>query len=104
MSLLDLQNTRLGRPGIELAYFFCSSTSPQQRKEHFHDLFQLYYDQFFQELKDLGDNSDHQFSLEDLMAEYSECYHWGFVQGCVHAQVKRASFNKNLVNYNFFNI
>jgi hypothetical protein len=33
--MLDLQGTRIGRPGIELAYFFCSSTSPQQRKGHF---------------------------------------------------------------------
>ncbi len=33
--ILDLQSTRMGRPGIELAYFFCSSTSPKQRKDHF---------------------------------------------------------------------
>ena len=85
--MVDLQSCRLGRPGIELAYFFCSSTTPQQRKEHFEDLFKFYYDQFFAELKDLGDNSEPQFSLEELRTEYDECYAWGFVQGCVHAQV-----------------
>ena len=87
VSMVDLQSCRLGRPGIELAYFFCSSTTPQQRKEHFQDLFKFYYDQFFAELKDLGDNSEPQFTLEDLRAEFDEGYPWGFVQGCVHAQV-----------------
>ena len=26
--IIDLQGTRFGRAGIELVYFFCSSTSP----------------------------------------------------------------------------
>ena len=34
VKILDFQNTRIGRPGIELAYFLCSSVSPKQRKEH----------------------------------------------------------------------
>jgi len=48
VAIVDLQNTRLGRPGIELAYFFCSSTSPKQRKDHFEELLRFYYDQFCQ--------------------------------------------------------
>jgi hypothetical protein len=88
VTILDLQNTRLGRPGLELAYFFCSSTSPQQRKENFEELFQFYYDQFFLELTILGDTSKPFFSLEDLKKEYDECYTFGFVMGCMHSQVK----------------
>ncbi len=86
--IVDLQNTRMGRPGLELAYFFCSSTSPQQRKLHFEELFQYYYDNFFEELKNLGDNSEPAFTLEELKEDFDDCYHYGFVMGCVHSQVK----------------
>ena len=84
---MDLQNTRLGRPGIELAYFFCSSTSPEQRKNHFDELFKFYYDQFFHELQSLGDTSEPCFTLEELKADYDDCYAFGFIMGCMHSQV-----------------
>jgi hypothetical protein len=32
--ILDLQTVKYGRPGIELAYFLGSSTSPDQRNTH----------------------------------------------------------------------
>ena len=89
VKILDLQNTRLNRPGMELSYFFCSSTSPQQRKSHFEDLLKLYYDCFFEELKNLGDDSEPFFTLEDLQEEYNECFAFGFILGCMHAQVKK---------------
>jgi hypothetical protein len=84
--MLDLQNTRIGRPGIELSYFFCSSTSPQQRKDHFEELLKFYYDCFFEEIKNLGDNSEPYFTFEDLKQEYDECYNYGFILGCMHSQ------------------
>ena len=85
--MVDLQNTRIGRPGIELAYFFCSSTSPQQRKDHFEELLRVYYDSFFEELRNLGNTSEPYFTFEDLKQEYDECYNYGFIMGCMHAQV-----------------
>jgi len=87
ISIVDLQNTRLGRPGIELAYFFCSSTSPEQRKNHFEDLLRFYYDQFFEQLNNLGDKSEPFFTFEELKEEYDDCYAFGFIMGCMHAQV-----------------
>ena len=85
--LLDLQITRLCRPGYELAYFFCSSTSRQQRRNHFEELLQFYYDRFFQELKDLGDDSEPFFTFDDLKEEYSAGFVFGFIMGFMHAQV-----------------
>jgi hypothetical protein len=64
--ILDLQNTRLGRPGIELAYFMCSSTSWHQRKYHLDELLQHYYNKFFEELANLGNQEQPWFSFEDL--------------------------------------
>jgi hypothetical protein len=89
-----MQGTRFGRPGIELAYFFCSSTSPEQRASHFTELLRFYYDCYFEELKSLGDNSEPFFSFEDVREEYEECYAFGFVIGLAHAQV-RFYFCKN---------
>jgi hypothetical protein len=43
--MVDLQNCRLGGLGLELGYFFCSSTSPEQRKNHLDELLRFYYDQ-----------------------------------------------------------
>ena len=88
VAILDLQNTRLGRAGVELAYFFCSSTSPQQRKSHFEDLLKLYYDCFYTELNNLGDNSEPFFTFDDLKEEYNDCFSYGFILGCMHAQVE----------------
>jgi len=62
--MVDLQNTRIGRPGIDLSYFFCSSTSPQQRKDHFDELLRFYYDCFFEELRNLGNTSEPYFTLK----------------------------------------
>ena len=87
MLQVDLQGTRLGRPGLELAYFFCSSTSPMQRKNYFEDLLRFYYNQFCEELKSLGGPSEPCFSLDELKKEYDECYPYGFIMGCMHSQV-----------------
>jgi hypothetical protein len=82
-----MQGTRFGRPGIELVYFFCSSTSPEQRKGHFDELLRFYYDRFFEELRSLGDNSEPLFSIDDLKRDYDECYPFGFAMGFAHSQV-----------------
>ena len=87
VSIVDLQCTRLGRPGVELAYFFCSSTSPQQRKDHFQSLLQFYYNQLCNELKNLGANAESYFSFDDLHKDFDECYSYGFITGCFHSQV-----------------
>ena len=83
-----MQGTRFGRPGIELAYLFCSSTSPEQRKDHFDDLLRYYYDCYFEELKSLGDDSEPYLSFADLKEEYEECYAFGFVIGLAHSQAR----------------
>jgi hypothetical protein len=67
--------------GVELAVLFCSSTSPQQRKAHFDELIKHYYDNFFEELQSLGDDSEPFFTLDDLKKEYDECYALGFALG-----------------------
>ena len=86
--IVDLQNTKLGRPGIELAYFFCSSTSPEQRKEHLDELLKLYYDEFFQQLTQLGGGCEKiVYTFEELKEEVNECYAFGFIMGCLHSQV-----------------
>ena len=82
-----MQSARIDRPGIELAYFFCSSTSPQQRVDNFQDLLRHYFVSFFDELRNLGDTSEPFFTLEELKEEYDECYSFGFINGCAHAQV-----------------
>ena len=82
-----MQSARIDRPGIELAYFFCSSTSPQQRADNFQDLLRHYFVSFFDELRNLGDTSEPFFTLEELKEEYDECYSFGFINGCAHAQV-----------------
>ena len=87
LRIVDMQTTRFGRPGIELAYFFCSSTSPEQRKNHIDELFGFYYDQFFKELRSLGDDSEPSFTLQELKADYDDCYAFGFIMGCMHSQV-----------------
>jgi len=79
--------------GLELAYFFCSSTSPQQRREHFQTLLKLYYNQFCEELKSLGDKAGEYFTYDALLEDFDECYPFGFIMGCVHSQVKCKSQN-----------
>lgn len=87
--MLDLQNSKLGRPGLELAYFFCSSTSPEQRKLHLVDLLELYYDEFNQQLTQLGGGIEEAvYTFEDLLEDFNECYSYGFILGCLHSQVK----------------
>ncbi len=87
VSMVDLQGTRLGRPGVELAYFFCSSTSPKQRKEHFQTLIRFYYNEFSEQLKSLGADTKNCFTFEELLTDFDECYPYGFITGCIHAQV-----------------
>ena len=99
LALIDLQITRLGRPGMDLAYFLCSSTSPNQRKQHFDDLIQFYHDQFTQELKDLQGDFKAPFSLEELKQEYNDCYKFGFIMGCGHSQVLLLLFYVVLSTY-----
>ena len=87
--IVDLQNTKLGRPGIELAYFFCSTTSPEQRKGHMDELLQLYYSDFHQQLTQLGSGCEKTcYTFEELRDEVNECYAYGFIMGCLHSQVK----------------
>ena len=91
--ILDLQNSKLGRPGLELAYFFCSSTSPEQRKNHLDDLLQLYYDEFLKQLTMLGGGCEKTcYTFNELKDDLNECYSYGFVLGCLHSQVKRNSY------------
>lgn len=86
--IVDLQNTKLGRLGIELAYFFCSTTSPEQRKDHLEELLQLYYDEFLQQLTQLGGGCEKTcYTLEKLKDDFNECYPFGFIMGCMHSQV-----------------
>ena len=82
-----MQGTRFVRPGIELVYFFCSSTSPEQRKGHFDELLRYYYDCFRDELKSVGGDSEPFFSFDDLKKDYDECYSFGFAMGFAHSQV-----------------
>jgi hypothetical protein len=91
--IVDLQNTKLGRPGIELAYFFCSSTSPEQRKDHLSDLLRFYFDEFYEQLTLLGGGCEKTcFTFKEIMEDFNECYPFGFIMGCMHFQVK--SFQK----------
>ena len=87
VSIVDLQGTRLGRPGVELAYFFCSSASPQQRKDHFQTLLKFYYNEFSNQLKSLGYNAESYLTFDELLTDFDECYPYGFITGCIHAQV-----------------
>ena len=87
LAIVDLQGTRIGRPGLELAYFFCSSTSPQQRRQHFDELIEFYFDRFVKELKDLESPFPVPFTLDELKKEYDDCFEFGFIMGCGHAQV-----------------
>jgi hypothetical protein len=87
--MVDLQKAKLGRPGIELAYFFCSSTSPKQRKDHLNDLLRFYYDEFYKQLTLLGDGCETNcFTFEEILKDFNECYPYGMIMGCMHAQVK----------------
>ena len=48
----------------------------------------MYYDWFFIELRQLGDNSSEPFfTFEDLLEEFDAGYPFGFVMGCAHSQV-----------------
>ena len=93
LAIVDLQGTRIGRPGMELAYFLLSSTSPEQRKEHFGDLVKYYHDRFIQELNGLESSFEAPFTLEELRAEVDNCYVFGFIMGCGHAQVLLVPFS-----------
>ena len=42
---------------------------------------------FFHELQGLGDTSEPCFTLEELKADYDDCYAFGFIMGCMHSQV-----------------
>ena len=91
--IVDLQNTRLGRPGCELTYFFCSSTTPEQRKDHLDELLRLYYDEFFEQLTILGDGCDQTcYTFDQLKDDYAECFSFGFVMGCLHSHVRQRWF------------
>ena len=81
---------------MELTYFLCSSASHNQRKQHFDDLIQFYFDQFNKELKDLGSDFKAPFSLEELKQEYDDCFEYGFVMGCGHSQVLILACQKQL--------
>jgi hypothetical protein len=46
-----------------------------------------YYDRFFAELRSLGETGEPHFAFEDLKAEFSDCFPYGFITGCGHALV-----------------
>ena len=86
--ILDLQNTRLGRPGCELTYFFCSSISYELRKGHLDHLLKFYYDEFSQQLVELGDDVIKAcYTFDELKKDFDDCYSFGFVMGCLHSHV-----------------
>jgi len=90
LKIVDLQGTKLGRPAIELVYFFFSSTTPSQRQQHLEGLILFYWDRFNEELKGLGSNFGVPFSLEELKQEFDSCRKFAFVRfpmGCAQAQV-----------------
>ena len=87
--ILDLQNTRLGRPGCELTYFFCSSISYELRKDHLDELLRFYYDEFSEQLIQLGgDVFNACYTFEELKKDFDDCYSFGFVMGCLHSHVR----------------
>ena len=104
--MVDLQNTKLGRPGVEMAYFFCSSTSPEQRKGHLVELLRFYYDEFCEQLTLLGGGCEKEcYTFEELMHDFNECYPFGFIMGCMHSQVGRnrlsVSIRDTCINYHY---
>jgi hypothetical protein len=74
--------------GCELTYFFCSSISPELRKDHSEDLLQFYYDEFLEQLVQLGDGADKTcYTFEELKNDFDDCFSFGFVMGCLHSHV-----------------
>ena len=86
-AILDLQTIRYCRPALDLAYFFCSSTSPNFRKAHLREMQEYYYNELFKQLQTLGKYSKDMYTFDMLLQDYNECFPWGFVMGFAHAQV-----------------
>jgi len=51
------------------------------------EVIKLYFGRFSVELKDLESPYPLPFTLAELKQEYDDCYKFGFIMGCGHAQV-----------------
>ena len=86
VTLLDLQLMKYGRPTLDLAYFFGSSTTVEFRKEHLETLLEEYHKKLSEELKVFG--YENIYSFDDLLSDFQETWGFGFMIGQFHAHVR----------------
>ena len=85
--MLDFQVVRRARPAIDLAYFFCSSTTTEFRKRHLDELLRFYYDLLNAELTRLGHDAESVFPFSRLISDFDECFIFGYGKGQMHAML-----------------
>lgn len=74
---VDYQLCWYTSPGIDLNYFFNTSTTNDVREKQFSELMEHYYREFSRSLKQLDVKKIP--SLDDLYDEYSRCEFYGFM-------------------------
>ena len=84
--MLDLQTSRRGRPGVDLAQFFWTSVTPQFRAKHLTDCLKIYSDTLTKNLKSLNCQEVIP-KFADLQKELRECAIFGIILSLTHAQV-----------------
>lgn len=77
-------------PATDLAYFLGSSTPPELRREHLEEMLSFYHERLVQGLVRLGHSKD-VYTFEDLKRDCKERFVILFVNGVLHAQVRKQS-------------
>ncbi len=85
--MLDLQLSQLGRPAVDLAYFFGSSVGNDFGAEDIGGLLESYHSVLAKKLEVLGHPPEEVYSLEALKRDFEECSVWWMTVSILHATV-----------------
>ena len=86
IKILDLQLSRRANPGVDLAYFLGSSTSPAFREKHLDDLLTFYHSILKERLVAFG-YPDNTYTLENVKKDFKYCFPFGFCMARIHIMV-----------------
>ncbi len=86
VAMLDLQLSQLGRPAMDLAYFFWSSVGNYFGGQDIGRLLESYHSVLAEKLEVLG-HTPEVYSLEALKRDFEECSVWWLTVSILHATV-----------------
>lgn len=91
VAAVDFQLIHRNRPGIDLVYFFFTSTDPDFREKHLDDLLKSYHGELVGHLDGFGYQGESLICFQDLKKQYKECYMFGLHFTVVHYTVRHGN-------------